>query len=126
MFHSRTSNKKVNLLHERALRTIYNDQTLSFEEIIHYFNIQSLAIVMFKISNNEAPTIIDDLFTRSHRSYNLCSKSNFVVPVVRTVHNGQNSLQYYGFLIWDMTPDYIKYSENFRHIQKQNPTMEAH
>ena len=81
---------------------------------------------MFKISNNEAPTIIDDLFTRSHHSYNLCSKSNFVVPVVRTVHNGQNSLQYYGFLIWDMIPDYIKYSENFRHIQKQNLTMEAH
>ena len=44
-------------------------------------------------------------------SYNLRSKSKFVVPSVRTVHNGQNSIQYDGSLIWNMIVGYIKDSE---------------
>ena len=113
MFQSRKSNNKINLLHERALRMIYNDQMSSFQELldkdnsftVRHFNIQSLAIEMFKVINN-----IGDLFTTYH-SYNLRSKSKFVVPSARTVHNGQNSIQYYGPLIWSMIPGYIKDSE---------------
>ena len=56
---------------------------------------------MLKAINNIAATIIDDLFTTYH-SYNLGSKSKFVVSSVRTVHNGQNYIQYYGSLIWNM------------------------
>ena len=73
MFHSRKSNNKINLLHERALRMIYNDQISSFQEnekdnsfTVHHFNIQSLAIEMFKVISNTAATIIDDLFTIYH------------------------------------------------------------
>ena len=118
MFHSRKSNNKINLLHERALRIIYNDQISPFQELlvkdnsftVHHFKIQSLAIEMFKVINNIAATIIGDLFTTYH-SYSLCSKSKFVVPCARTVHNGQNSIQYYGPLIWNMIPGYIKDSE---------------
>ena len=48
MFHSRQSNNEINLLHEKALRMIYNDQISSFQELldkdnsftVHYFNIQ--------------------------------------------------------------------------------------
>ena len=55
---------------------IYNGQTLSLEEILEndnsltvfYFNIQSLDIELFKVSNNIAPSIINDLFARSHHS----------------------------------------------------------
>ena len=103
MFRRRKSNNKINLLHERSLRMIYNDQISSFQEFlekdnsftVHHFNIQSLAIVMFEFINNIAATIIGDLFTTYH-SYNFRSKSKSVVPSVRTVHNGQNSIQYYG------------------------------
>ena len=120
MFHSRKSHNKINLLHERALRMIYSDQISSFQELlekcnsftVHHFNIQSLANEMFKVINNIAATIIDDLFITYH-SYNLRSDSKFVVPSVRTVHNGQNSIQYYGPLIWNMIPGYIKDSETF-------------
>ena len=77
---------------------------------IFLFNIQSLVTEMFKVINNIAATIIDDLFTTYH-SYNLRSKSKFVVPSVRTVHNGQNSIQYYGSVIWNMIVGYIKDSE---------------
>ena len=65
---------------------------------------------MFKVINNISATIIGDLFTTCH-SYNLRSKSKFVVPSVRTVHNDQNSIQYYDPLMWNMIPGYIKDSE---------------
>ena len=118
MIHSRKSNNKINLLHERALRMIYNDQISSFQELldkdnsftVYHFNIQSLAIEMLKVINNIAATIIGDLFITYH-SYNFRSKSKFVVPSVRTVHNSQNSIQYYDPLIWNMIPGFIKDSE---------------
>ena len=65
---------------------------------------------MFKVINNIDATIIGDLSTTYH-SYNLRSKSKFVVSSVRTVHNGQNYIQYYGSLTWNMIVGYIKYSE---------------
>ena len=77
---------------------------------IFLFSIQSLVLEMFKIINNIAATIIDNLFT-IYNSYNLRSKFKFVVPSVRTVHNGQNSIQYYGSLIWNMIAGYIIDSE---------------
>ena len=114
MFHSRKSNNKINLLHERTLRMIYNDRISSFQELlekdnsctVHHFNVQSLAIVMFKVISNIAATIIDDLFITYLRS-----KFKFAVPSVRSVHNGQNSIQYYGPLILNAIPGYITDSE---------------
>ena len=96
----------------------YNDQISSFQEFldkdhsftVHHFNIQSLAIKIFKVIINIAATIIDDLFTKYY-SYNLRSKSKIAVSSVHAVYNGQNPIQYYGPLIWNMTPDYIKDSE---------------
>ena len=68
MLHSRKSNNEINLLHERALWMIYNDQISLFQELfdkdisftVRHFNIQSLAIEMFQVINNIAATIIDD------------------------------------------------------------------
>ena len=120
MFHSQKSNNKINFLHEIALGIIYNDQISSFQErldkdnsfTVHHFNIQSLAIEMFRVINNIAGTIIGNLFTiYIYHSHNLHSESKFLVPSVCTVHNGQNSIQYYGPLIWNMIPGCIKDSE---------------
>ena len=118
MFHSRKSNNKIDLLHKIALRMIYNDQISLFQELldekssftVHHFSIQSLAIEMFKAINNIAATIIDDLFT-TYQSYNFPWKSKFDVVNVLTVHNHQNSIQYYGPFIWNMTPGYMNDSE---------------
>ena len=60
MFHSRKLHNKINKIHERSLRIVYNDDSSSFEELlskdnsvsIHHRNIQSLAIEMYKSKNN--------------------------------------------------------------------------
>ena len=59
MLHGRQINK-INKLHKRALRIVYNDTITSFEELLvknrtfttHHQNIQSLAIEMYKPVNN--------------------------------------------------------------------------
>ena len=65
MCHSRTVNNKINSLHERCLRVIYNDQISSAKELlerdgsvpIHNKNIHILATEMFKVYNNMAPPL---------------------------------------------------------------------
>ena len=59
MFHSRKLNHRINKIHERALRIVYNDHQCTFEELlerdnsfmIHKRNLQKLAIEMFKVNN---------------------------------------------------------------------------
>ena len=56
MCHSRGNNKKINRLHERYLRIIYNNKLLSFNELlgkyssvsIHVRNFQVLATEIYK------------------------------------------------------------------------------
>ena len=83
MFHNRTlNNKKINRLHERSLRLVYENETLSFQELldldnsmtIHHRNIQKLATEMFKIKNKLSPTPMIDIFREHVNVYDLRSK----------------------------------------------------
>ena len=66
MCHSRTNNSKINRLHERCLRIVYNDKQSSFNELlekdgsvsIHMRNIQIPTSEMYKLVNNLSPPII--------------------------------------------------------------------
>ena len=70
MRHNGTYNNKINRLHERCLRLIYNDKCSSFEELlvkdksvsIHHKNIHALAIEMFKVYTNNSPEIMQEAF----------------------------------------------------------------
>ena len=70
MCHSRANNSKINMLHERCLRIIYNDKQSSFTELlnkdssvsIHIKKIQKLAIEMFKSYKGLSPPIMDSVF----------------------------------------------------------------
>ena len=70
MFHSRTLNNKINTLHEQALRLVYQDNNLTFEELlhkdgsftIHQRNIQKLATEMYKIKHYFSPSFMNSIF----------------------------------------------------------------
>ena len=65
MFCGRRLNHKINKLHERALRTAYNDYSSSFKELltkddtvtIHQRNLRILAIEMYKLKKTMMKTI---------------------------------------------------------------------
>ena len=62
-------NKKVNHVHERALRLVYQDYSSTFEELLkkdnsmtfHHKNIHQVAIEMFKVKHNLSPPFMKEI-----------------------------------------------------------------
>ena len=104
MFHGRQINDKINELHERAPRIIYNDTVMSFENLlikdksftIHHQNIQLLAIEIYKAIHNLPGGNLSERFVRNNHNYNLRSESELLLPNVSTVFKVQNSISYFG------------------------------
>ena len=69
MFHGRQVHNKINRLHERALRMIYENSTSSFDTLlekdmsfsVHDRNIQQLALEMYKVTKGLAAIAISSL-----------------------------------------------------------------
>ena len=115
MFCSRKINNRINYIHERALRLVYNDYNSSFDDLlqndnsvcIHHQNIQKVAIEMFKVVNGLCPETLQNLFQRAPGLTR--SQACFIRPKVKTVRNGQQSLRSFGPLVWDtMLPTSFK------------------
>ena len=118
MFHSRTLNNRINRLHERALRLVYKEPILTFEELlrkdnsftIHHRNLQKLATEMYKIKNNLSPTLMKFIFPERTISYNLRNINPFQSTNVRTVYYGTETISFRGPKIWALVPGEIKNS----------------
>ena len=120
MCHNRTKNNKINRLHERCLRLMYNDKMSSFKDLlvkdntvsIHQRNLRALAIEMYRIRNGLAPEIMAEMFPlREKGRYNLRNCSDFMFPKVHTVNYGFESISYLGPKIWECLPDNIRKAE---------------
>ena len=120
MFHCRTTNNKMNKLHERALRLIYKDKSLTFEQLlekdqsftIHERNIQKLAIEMYKVKNKMTPVPFQKIFT-------INKKGDFCIPKINTVNRGEETVRYRGPKIWEIVPEEIKKAESLAIFKNQ-------
>ena len=119
MYHSRTMNNKINTLHERSLRLVYNDTKLSFQQLliednsvcIHHRNLQKLATEMFKVKNQLSPKFMTKLFVQSNNPYNLRSNPGFITENIKTVTYGSETLSYRGPQLWNQIPPGINNSK---------------
>ena len=80
MCHSRSINRKINMLHKICLRIIYNHKQSSFTELlnkdnsvsVHIRNIQRPVIEMFRFYNGLSPPLMNKILTlRAENPYNL-------------------------------------------------------
>ena len=118
MFHSRTLNNRINKLHERGLRLVYNDSHLIFEELlskynsytIRHRNLQKLATEMYKIENNLSPFIMKTIFPERSIPYDLRNKNNSKSSNVHTVYYGTETISYRGPKTWELVPEDIRLS----------------
>ena len=94
MFHNRPLNNKINRLHERCLRIIYNNKHPNFEELlnkdnsvsVHHNNVHALAIEMYKVTNTMSPEIMNERFKlKGNPHYNLRDTSQFSVDPIYSV-----------------------------------------
>ena len=135
MCHTRISNNKINKLHERALRIVYNDYHTSFEELllkdgsmkIHISNLQLLATEMYKIFKGMSTNNIHELFISNDNRHNLRSQISFRIPEINSVWNGENSLRYLGPITWNSIPEEIRRKESLQsfkiEIKKWKPVQ---
>ena len=125
MFHSRTLNNRINRLHERALRLVYKDSHLTFQELlrkdksfsIHHRNLQKLAIEMYKIINDISPALMKEVFPLNEVKYNLRNRNPFQLRNITSVYNGMETLSFRGPKTWSIVPNDIKNSTSLKEFK---------
>ena len=108
MFHNRTLNNRINRIHEKALRIVYSDSSSSFADLLHkdssvtirQRNLQSLATELYKIKNDMAPEIMQDIFPVYNPKYNLRNNREFTGRNAKSVYHGTETLSFIGYKIW--------------------------
>ena len=116
MLHSRKLNNRINRLHERALRLVYQDKNYTFEELlekdesftVHERNIQTLGIELYKVSYGLAPEIMRLVFPFNPHAKYPWDKNLFKTFNVKTVSWGLETLAHLGPKIWSLVPDDMK------------------
>ena len=107
MIYGTEINRKINRIHERSLRIVYNSDN---SVCIHHRNIQSLAVELFKGKENLSNTIVSDIFPIRVLNNNVRSQRDFFRNIVNTTKFGLNSLRYFASKVWSMIPIEIKNS----------------
>ena len=115
MFYSRTLNNRINKIHERALRIVYNDDLSSFHELlnrdssftIRARNIQALATELYKVIKGLSPEIMNQVFPLKDVTL-YCSRFPFKTRNVKDVSYGTETLSFMGPKICARVPDEFK------------------
>ena len=87
MFHSRCTNDKINMLYERALRIVYDNNVSTFDQLrameksfcIHQQNIQRLLIEIYRALYDISEDSLKELFIRRERTISLHSKPELII-----------------------------------------------
>ena len=116
MFHSRQINHKINKLHERALRIVYNDHFSPFQELlskdksvtVHQRNLQRPATEMYKILIGLSPDIMQNIFEIKTNYYNTGNAPTFSSRNTKTVRYGLQIISYMAPKIWNLVPKEMK------------------
>ena len=120
MCYNRMLSNRINRLHERCPRIIYNDKHTSFEELleknksvsIHQKNLQALATEMFKIYRETSPEIMQYIFSITEQGHNdLRNINDFIIPKVKSANFCFENIRYLGPKIWDSLPQSLKNKE---------------
>ena len=109
MFHSRRTNNKIIRLLERALRTVYDDDVSTFDQLlamdksfcIHHQNIQRLLIEIYKALHDISGNSLKELFVKNESTISLRSKPVLKIPSMNSVLEDKSCLRYFGFIIWN-------------------------
>ena len=98
---------KINKIHRRTLRVVYNDYNSTYEELltshndisIHQKHLKHLSIEDYKSLVNLNPEFMSPFFKNISIPYNLRNGNICILPPARLFHYGINSVQFRGSLI---------------------------
>ena len=127
MFSNKSDQDKIVSVHKRSLRTISNEFTLSYTDLltenntttIHQRHLPMLMTETFKIKNKIGLELLREFFIDKVQPYNLRNKVILALPPTRSKTFGTNSINFKSSIIWNTLPNEIKLSPNIR-IFKNN------
>ena len=123
MCHSRGLNNRINNLHERALRIVYQDKKLDFETLIkndksatiHVRNLHYLVTEVYKVKNNISPEIMREIFHfQENENYTLRSGTHLASRNMRTTLFGKEAVLNLGVKICSLSPEELKNSSSLQ------------
>ena len=97
-------NNKINHIHERALRLVYQDYVTTFEDLLkkdnslsfHHRNIHQVAIEMYKVKHDLCPSFMKEIFSHKENDQGTRSGDTFERPHVDSVKKGDCSVLLFG------------------------------
>ena len=109
-------------MHESALRIVYNDYKLTFENLleldnlvsIHHRNIRLLSIELYKVKHNLSNQVMSELFNLRNINYDFRSQTDFKLRPIYTTAYGLRFLKYFAPKIWNIVPIDIRNSDRSR------------
>ena len=134
-FCGKTGAKRLEAIHERALRFVSQDFESSYELLLtntgfpslELRRTRSLACTMYRIRNNLAPSYVCELFSERTCNYNLRTNHDqeFSVPHVNKTRTGLHSLRYFGAKLWNSLPSDLVESKDLNHFKFQIKSWEG-
>ena len=96
MFHGKVANERINRVHERALRAVYNDFSSNYMQLlskgndvtVHQKNLKTLSVKVFKSVNGYSPNFINSMFIAKELNYNLRIQNSLTLPEASTITYG--------------------------------------
>ena len=127
MFCAKKENNRINKLHKRALRCVYDSPKENFEELldkyqindIHTQNLQSLMLFIYKVVTKDCPEIVVDMFRPREVGYNLRAKYLLDLPKCKSNNYGVNTMFFKGIILWNNLPNKFKELKNSTIFKKQ-------
>ena len=116
MCHSRGLNNRINNLHERALRIVYQDKKSDFETLlkndksvtIHVRNLHYLVTEVYKVKNNISLEIMKEIFHfQENENCTLRSGTHLASRNMRALF-GKETVSNLGAKIWPLLPEEFK------------------
>ena len=111
MLHSRRTNNKINRLHERALRILFDDDVSTFHQLlamnksfcIYHQNIQRLLTEIYKALHDSSGNNLIELLVKRESTTSFRSKPEHVILAVNSILK-----DYFGSVIWNSLPIEIR------------------
>ena len=117
MFSARAVNRKINRLHERGLRTLLNDETSTFDDMlsksndttIPVKNIQKLMIEFYKYLYGLSAPITKEVFTKRFLEYHFKVVKQLFCQILKPPKNDTDTIAYKATQLWSTLQTRLKY-----------------
>lgn len=125
-FCSKGNTDKLEKIHFRALKFIFQDFNASYEGLLeragtvtlHLSRLRTLAVETFKIIYGSSPLYLKNFIVFKESKYNLRYSNLLDLPSVRTTQYGLNSFSYQAAKLWNALPDEARKIASFNSFKQ--------